>query len=138
MTSSQPSGSFTGQQQTHTFAGFLFDLDGTIIDTTEAVTRHWEKSVELFLLATTSLRRGHDIESVLNWEWITKSFFAVHGAAAPSIRWGCMMSPRRIGNVCQSIHFLSIYYGCTTPTKNRPLLLDTMMRMIKTNIDVIN
>ena len=31
--------------ESHTFAGFLFDLDGTIIDTTDAVTKHWEKLV---------------------------------------------------------------------------------------------
>ena len=34
---------FTGQSENHTFAGFLFDLDGTIIDTTEAITKHWQK-----------------------------------------------------------------------------------------------
>lgn len=25
-----------------TFDGFLFDMDGTIIDSTEAVVKHWE------------------------------------------------------------------------------------------------
>lgn len=45
MASDQGNGSFTGQLQSHTFAGFLFDLDGTIINTTDAVTKHWHKSV---------------------------------------------------------------------------------------------
>ena len=38
-------GAFSERFATHTFNGFLFDLDGTIIDTTEAVTKHWNKSV---------------------------------------------------------------------------------------------
>ena len=36
--------------ESHAFAGFLFDLDGTIIDTTDAVTKHWKKSVCFSLL----------------------------------------------------------------------------------------
>lgn len=35
--------SFSGKAERHTFAGFLFDLDGTIINTTEAITKHWNK-----------------------------------------------------------------------------------------------
>ena len=38
------SGSFSGEPKSHTFDGFLFDVDGTIIDTTEAITKHWQKS----------------------------------------------------------------------------------------------
>jgi len=38
-------GAFSGQPETHTFAGFLFDLDGTLLNTTDAVTQHWNKSV---------------------------------------------------------------------------------------------
>lgn len=40
-------GAFNGQTESHAFAGFLFDLDGTIINTTEAVTKHWEKLVDI-------------------------------------------------------------------------------------------
>lgn len=40
-------GGFNGQTESHAFAGFLFDLDGTIINTTEAVTKHWEKLVDI-------------------------------------------------------------------------------------------
>ena len=39
-----------GKSESHTFAGFLFDLDGTIINTTEAITKHWNKSV--FILSS--------------------------------------------------------------------------------------
>lgn len=42
--------SFTGQPESHTFDGFLFDVDGTIIDTTDAITKHWQKSVNRLLL----------------------------------------------------------------------------------------
>lgn len=46
-------GAFNGRSENLTFAGFLFDLDGTIINTTEAVTKHWNKCVP-------SLSRGED------------------------------------------------------------------------------
>lgn len=29
------------------FAGFLFDMDGTIIDSTPAIVKHWHKSVSV-------------------------------------------------------------------------------------------
>ena len=41
-------GVFNGQIEDHSFDGFLFDLDGTIINTTEAITKHWEKSVSAY------------------------------------------------------------------------------------------
>lgn len=33
--------SFTGPPVQATFDGFLFDMDGTIIDSTDAVVKHW-------------------------------------------------------------------------------------------------
>lgn len=33
--------SFTGMSEVHTFAGILFDLDGTIVDSTDAIVKHW-------------------------------------------------------------------------------------------------
>ena len=36
---------FTGQPETHTFAGVLFDMDGTIVDSTDAIVKHWHKFV---------------------------------------------------------------------------------------------
>ena len=54
-------GSFTGQPTSHTFDGFLFDVDGTIIDTTDAITKHWQKSVKLTI---STFQNG--LHSVLN------------------------------------------------------------------------
>lgn len=31
------------------FAGILFDLDGTIVDSTDAIVKHWHKSAFPFL-----------------------------------------------------------------------------------------
>jgi len=38
---SQPA--FTAPPETVTFDGLLFDMDGTIIDSTAAVVKHWER-----------------------------------------------------------------------------------------------
>ena len=39
---------FTSPAETHSFAGLLFDMDGTIIDSTDAIVKHWHRSVRLF------------------------------------------------------------------------------------------
>lgn len=39
MESSQPG--FTQPAQRASFAGFLLDMDGTIIDSTTAIVKHW-------------------------------------------------------------------------------------------------
>ena len=36
---------FTGRPETHIFAGILFDMDGTIIDSTDAIVKHWHKCI---------------------------------------------------------------------------------------------
>ena len=36
---------FIKQSETFTFAGILFDMDGTIVDSTDAIIKHWHKSV---------------------------------------------------------------------------------------------
>lgn len=36
------SGSYSAPAEEATFAGLLFDMDGTIIDSTDAVEKHWE------------------------------------------------------------------------------------------------
>ncbi|KAL8799771.1 MAG: hypothetical protein Q9182_005637 [Xanthomendoza sp. 2 TL-2023] len=36
-------GAFTGPAEIHTFSGILFDMDGTIVDSTDAITKHWHK-----------------------------------------------------------------------------------------------
>ena len=38
---------FTSPAETHSFAGLLFDVDGTIIDSTNAIVKHWHRSVRL-------------------------------------------------------------------------------------------
>ncbi|KAL9136066.1 MAG: hypothetical protein Q9175_002734 [Cornicularia normoerica] len=34
---------FTGRPETRDFAGILFDMDGTIVDSTDAIVKHWHK-----------------------------------------------------------------------------------------------
>ncbi|KAL8652239.1 MAG: hypothetical protein Q9210_002798 [Variospora velana] len=74
-------GSFTGSPEEHVFNGFLFDLDGTIIDTTSAITKHWESiSTELgvdhrVLLNSSRGRRSIDTirlhdPSKATWEYV--------------------------------------------------------------------
>lgn len=36
---------FTSPVETHYFEGLLFDMDGTIIDSTNAIVKHWHRSV---------------------------------------------------------------------------------------------
>lgn len=43
---------FTSSAETHYFEGLLFDMDGTIIDSTDAIVKHWHRSVPY-------LRRSH-------------------------------------------------------------------------------
>ena len=43
MSAVQPS--FTGPTEVHSFAAVLVDMDGTIIDSTDAITKHWQKLV---------------------------------------------------------------------------------------------
>ena len=35
--------SFTAAPETVSFAGLLFDMDGTIVDSTNAIVKHWHK-----------------------------------------------------------------------------------------------
>ncbi len=39
----EESPAFTGPPETHTFPGVLFDMDGTIVDSTDAIIKHWHK-----------------------------------------------------------------------------------------------
>lgn len=45
MSSEAKEAAFTAPMARHSFAGILLDLDGTIVDSTEAVVKHWHKSV---------------------------------------------------------------------------------------------
>ena len=35
------SASFCAPPEVHSFSGLLFDLDGTLVDSTEAIVKHW-------------------------------------------------------------------------------------------------
>ncbi|EOO02446.1 putative glycerol-3-phosphate phosphatase protein [Phaeoacremonium minimum UCRPA7] len=72
---------YTGAPVQASFHGFLFDMDGTIIDSTEAVVKHWhtvgnEIGVEPeVILQTSHGRRSIDILKILapekaNWEYV--------------------------------------------------------------------
>ncbi|MCJ1401127.1 hypothetical protein MMC11_004339 [Xylographa trunciseda] len=73
--------SFTGPAEIHSFAGILLDMDGTLIDSTEAIVKHWQKlGKELgvdpqVILATSHGRRSIDTLKVYdpakaNWEYV--------------------------------------------------------------------
>ncbi|TQN72243.1 Glycerol-1-phosphate phosphohydrolase 1, partial [Colletotrichum shisoi] len=72
--------SYTAPPQRITFDGFLFDMDGTIIDSTEAVVKHWHTVGNEIgvapdvILETSHGRRSIDILRILapekaNWEY---------------------------------------------------------------------
>ncbi|OLN95870.1 Glycerol-1-phosphate phosphohydrolase 1 [Colletotrichum chlorophyti] len=72
--------SFTAPPQRVAFDGFLFDMDGTIIDSTEAVVKHWHtvgREIGVapeVILETSHGRRSIDILKILapekaNWEY---------------------------------------------------------------------
>ena len=45
MPSLKEEAAFTGPEEVLSFAGILSDMDGTIIDSTDAIVKHWHKSV---------------------------------------------------------------------------------------------
>ena len=74
--------SFTAEPEVHSFDGLLFDFDGTLIDSTEAIVKHWHKlGKELgvdpeVILKDSHGRRSIDTlrlydESKANWEYIS-------------------------------------------------------------------
>lgn len=74
--------SLSAPPETHSFKGLLFDFDGTIIDSTDAIVKHWQKlGKELgvdpsAILATSHGRRSIDVlklydEKKANWEYIS-------------------------------------------------------------------
>ncbi|RVX70892.1 hypothetical protein B0A52_06049 [Exophiala mesophila] len=74
--------SFSAPPQVVTADGLLFDFDGTIIDSTEAVVKYWHKQAALMgvdpdvILATSHGRRSIDTfqiydPSKANWEYIS-------------------------------------------------------------------
>ncbi|KIW14999.1 hypothetical protein PV08_07786 [Exophiala spinifera] len=75
--------SFSGPPQVLSAGGLLFDFDGTIIDSTEAVVKHWHKEAAAMgvdpevILATSHGRRSIDTfmefdPSKANWEYVNR------------------------------------------------------------------
>jgi glycerol 3-phosphatase-1 len=75
--------SFSAQTQVHCFDGLLFDFDGTIVDSTEAIIKHWHKiGNELgvdpeVILASSHGRRSIDTlglydSSKATWDYVSK------------------------------------------------------------------
>ncbi|OJD18824.1 hypothetical protein AJ78_01156 [Emergomyces pasteurianus Ep9510] len=73
---------FTAPAQTLSFDGLLFDFDGTIIDSTPAIVKHWHRlGAELNLdpeviLKTSHGRRSIDVLQIIapekaNWEYVS-------------------------------------------------------------------
>ncbi|KAF1943189.1 HAD-like protein [Clathrospora elynae] len=78
-----PKPSFSAPAQTIKCHGLLFDMDGTIIDSTEAVVKHWQKiGREIgvdpgLILATSHGRRSIDVLQIYepklaNWDYISR------------------------------------------------------------------
>ncbi|KAJ5246819.1 Glycerol-3-phosphate phosphatase [Penicillium chermesinum] len=74
-------GSFSAPSQVHTFDGLLSDFDGTIVDSTEAIVKHWHLIGEELgvdpktILATSHGRRSIDTmqlydKTKANWEYV--------------------------------------------------------------------
>ncbi|KAF9889208.1 hypothetical protein FE257_007521 [Aspergillus nanangensis] len=77
-----PQGSFSAPPQVLTFDGILSDFDGTIVDSTDAIVKHWYKiGAELgvdpnVILATSHGRRSIDTlqlydPSKANWDYVS-------------------------------------------------------------------
>ncbi|KAL8771181.1 MAG: hypothetical protein Q9209_003352 [Squamulea sp. 1 TL-2023] len=75
-------GTFSGPAEIHQFAGFLFDMDGTIVDSTAAITKHWHKIGKelgvdpLVILKTSHGRRSIETlafydPSKANWDYVS-------------------------------------------------------------------
>lgn len=73
---------FSAPPEIHEFQGLLFDFDGTIIDSTDAIVKHWHKlGKELgvdpnVILATSHGRRSIDVlklydPSKANWDYVS-------------------------------------------------------------------
>ncbi|KAI4277139.1 MAG: hypothetical protein LQ337_002012 [Flavoplaca oasis] len=58
-------GTFTAPAETHTFNGILFDMDGTIINSTDAIVKHWHKiGKELGVDPSVILQTSHGRRSI--------------------------------------------------------------------------
>ncbi|KAI9781474.1 MAG: hypothetical protein M1816_002361 [Peltula sp. TS41687] len=76
-------GSTSATGQIHTYAGLLFDMDGTLIDSTDAIVKHWQKIAKELnidpqvILASSHGRRSIDTLKIYdparaNWEYVAQ------------------------------------------------------------------
>ncbi|KAL8859419.1 MAG: hypothetical protein Q9178_004097 [Gyalolechia marmorata] len=62
---SKSDGAFTSPAETHTFAGILLDMDGTIVNSTDAIIKHWHKiGKELGVDPSVILQTAHGRRSI--------------------------------------------------------------------------
>ncbi|KAI9875320.1 MAG: hypothetical protein M1830_008629, partial [Pleopsidium flavum] len=82
MPSLEESNAFSAPAETHSFAGILFDMDGTIVDSTDAIVKHWYKIAKELnvdpnvIMATSHGRRSIDTLKIYdpckaNWEYVS-------------------------------------------------------------------
>ena len=75
---------FTAPPEVHSFAALLFDMDGTIIDSTEAIVKYWMQMGKEIgvpggtILETSHGRRSIDVLGILapekaNWDFVCKA-----------------------------------------------------------------
>ncbi|OQE94876.1 hypothetical protein PENNAL_c0003G09961 [Penicillium nalgiovense] len=80
---SSTTGSFSAPTQVHTFDGLLSDFDGTIVDSTDAIVKHWHKIGDELgvdpkvILATSHGRRSIDVmglydQTKANWDYVNE------------------------------------------------------------------
>ncbi len=80
----QESNNFSAPSEAHNFSALLFDMDGTIIDSTPAIVKYWKalgKQIGVdgdYILETSHGRRSVDVLAIhaphlANWEYVCKA-----------------------------------------------------------------
>ncbi|KAL8953053.1 MAG: hypothetical protein Q9222_001046 [Ikaeria aurantiellina] len=94
---SKSPGKFTRATEKHFFGGILFDLDGTIVDSTDAITKHWHKiGKELGVDPSVILQTSHGRRSIetlalydadkANWDWSIPIEYGADAVEIPGAR----------------------------------------------------
>lgn len=90
-------GTFSLPAQDVFFAGLLFDMDGTIIDSTEAVVKHWHRYISISLpgsetsLTSSSIGKelGADPEVILQTSHGRRSIDTLKLVSPEKANWDC-------------------------------------------------